>query len=99
MKNAATINELSEQAAQLQAALTAQTKEAAALAQLAQAHQQQMDLNMADLNSRLQSERSTGAKAAVDHKAAQADLAEQLAFASGAAQQLKSQNAELASQV
>jgi hypothetical protein len=55
LKNAATINELSEQAAQLQAALTAQTKEAAALAQLAQAHQQQMDLNMADLNSRLQS--------------------------------------------
>jgi len=102
LKNAATINELSEQAAQLQADLRAahtQIDEAAAVAQHPQAQQQQMDLNMADLSSHLESERSRCAKAAVDHKAAQAGLAEQLACASGAAQQLKSQNAELASQV
>ncbi|KAL0032872.1 hypothetical protein WJX77_003972 [Trebouxia sp. C0004] len=98
-KNALTIIELSEQATQLQAALKVQTKEAAAVAQLAKGHQQQMDLNMADLGSQLESERCRCAKAGVDHKAAQADLAEHLVHASATAQQLKSQYAELASQV
>ena len=98
-KSESTINGLGEQAAQLQAALTAQSKETAAVAQLAKAQQQQMDLNMADLSGQLESERCRCAKAVADYKAAQADLAEQLACASGTAQQLKSQNAELASQV
>ncbi len=99
MKSSSTIKGLSEQAAQLQAALTAQTKETAAVAQHAQVQQQRMDLNMADLTSQLESERCRCATAVADHKAAQADLAEQVAYASGTTQQLKSQNAELASQV
>ena len=69
------------------------------MAQLAKGHQQQMDLNMADLTSQLESERCRCAKAVADHKAAQIDLAKQVACASGMAQQLKNQNAELASQV
>jgi len=102
LKSAVTITELSEQAAQLQAALKAahtQSDEAAAAAQHAQAQQQQMDLDIADLSSQLESEKRRCAKAAIDHKAAQADLAEQLTLASGATQKLKSQNVELASQV
>ena len=58
-----------------------------------------MDVSMVDLSGQLESERSRCAEAVVDHKAAQADLAEQLTCASGAAQRLKNQNAELASQV
>jgi len=98
-KSSSTISGLREQAAQLQAALTAQTKETAAAAQLAKGHQQKMDLNMADLTSQLESEMRRCEKAAIDHKAAQADLAKQLTLASAATQKLKSKNAKLASQV
>ena len=98
-KSSSTISGLREQAAQLQAALTAQTKETAAAAQLAKGHQQKMGLNMADLTSQLESERCRCAEAVADHKAAQADLADQVAYASGTTQQLKTQDAELASQV
>ncbi|DBB14720.1 TPA: hypothetical protein ACH3X3_004340 [Trebouxia sp. C0006] len=97
-KSSSTISGLREQAAQLQAALTAQTKETAAAAQLAKGHQQKMGLNMADLTSQLESERCRCAEAVADHKAAQADLADQVAYASGTTQQLKTQDAELASQ-
>ena len=90
------------QAAQLQAALNAahtQNDEAAAVAQHAQVQQQKMDLNMADLTSQLESEMRRCAEVAIDHKAAQADLAKQLTLASAATQKLKSKNAKLASQV
>ncbi len=96
------ISELNEQAAQLQAALNAahsQNDEAAAVAQHTQGQQQQMDLDMADLDRQLESERRKCSQAAFDHEAAQADLAKQLTLASGATQKLKSQNAELAIQV
>ena len=102
VKNTVTINELSEQAAQLQAALKAahtQRDAAAVAAQLAETQQQQMDLDIADLTSQVESERRRCSKVAIDHKAAQADLAEQLTLASGATQKLKSQYVELASQV
>ena len=93
-KSSSTISGLREQAA-----LTAQTKETAAAAQLAKGHQQKMGLNMADLTSQLESERCRCAEAVADHKAAQADLADQVAYASGTTHQLKTQDAELASQV
>ncbi|KAL0032968.1 hypothetical protein WJX77_008873 [Trebouxia sp. C0004] len=100
-KHATAINELHEQAAQFQTALKAahtQSDEAAAVAQHAKAQQQQMDLDIAGLSSQLESERRRCAKAAIDHTAAQADLAEQLTHATGATQKLKCQHAELASQ-
>lgn len=93
---------MNEQAAQLQTALKAahtQRDEATVAAQLAKTQQQQMDLDIADLPSQVESERRRCAKVAIDHKAAQADLAEQLTLASGATQKLKSQNVELASEV
>ena len=92
---------MSEQAAQLQTALKAahtQSDEAAAAAQHVQAQQQQMDLDIADLSSQLESEKRRCAKAAIEHKAP-ADLAKQLTLASRATQKLKSQNVELATQV
>lgn len=93
---------MSEQATQLQTALKAahtQSDEAAAAAQHVQAQQQQMDLDIADLSSQLESEKRRRAKAAIEYKAAQADLAKRLTLASGATQKLKSQSVELATQV